>query len=116
MPGHRCRDLKHFLDHCWGRLVGLFRRGSDAVHTLFRVDMSSNENKAWFKNKPDTWRRAVQASFLLKKKKKKTKEVCFRQLSIFLIIVPICNQDFGLPRRLDYDIHNSLAVSLLLIQ
>lgn len=42
--------------------------------------------------------------------------VCFRQLSIVLIIVPICNQDFGLPRRLDYDIHNSLVVSLLPIQ
>lgn len=36
--------------------------------------------------------------------------------SIFLIIVPICNQDFGLPRRLDYYIHNSLADSLFPIQ
>ena len=35
---------------------------------------------------------------------------------IFLILVPICNQDFDLPRRLDYYIHNSLAACLVLIQ
>ena len=49
-------------------------------------------------------------------KKNDKKGSALGSFSIFLILVPICNQDFGLPRRLDYYIHNSLAARLVLIQ
>lgn len=53
---------------------------------------------------------------LLTLKKKDKRGSALGRFNVFLIIVPICNQDCGLPRRLDYDIHNSLAVILLAIQ
>lgn len=80
---------------------------------LFPVS-SNGENKALFgmSQIPEE----EQCLFRLKKKKKDKRGSALGCFSIVLIIVSICNQDFGLPRRLDYDIHNSLAVSLLPIQ
>lgn len=80
---------------------------------LFHVS-SSGENKALFRTSqiPEE----EQYLFHLKKKKKDKRGSALGSFGIVLIILPICNQDFGHPRRLDCNIHNSLAFSLLLIQ
>lgn len=118
IPDHEWGEREAFSQLPLGEMGGLLRVGWEwHSYTLLRRCFLQRWERGIAWEQARYLRRNSLCLFCLKKKKKNDKRVsALGSFSIFLILVPICNQDFGLPRRLDYYIHNSLAAHLVLIQ
>lgn len=106
---------KHFHTSIRGDWGGFGGWGVDGIPILFCADVSS---KVRMRHCLRTSQIPEEEQFvpLPSFKKNDKRGSALGSFGIFLILVPICNQDFDLPRRLDYYIHNSLAACLVLIQ